>query len=104
MEIFIKLAILYTVILLCQQIVHGGLFNERIIGGGRGVIRELFLMVALIIGLFQFAKDAPKFISDALGIDSSSGGGMMGKMAKGLGGAAAGYVGGALHGMQWVEP
>ena len=49
----------------------------------------------LIIGLFKFAKDAPKFIKSALGI-KDSGGGLFDNL-KGVG-AAAGLAGGALAG------
>ena len=97
LELFIKLGVLYAIVLLIQKIVEDGLFSNFPKFTDHP-IRALFLTVALIIGLFQFAREAPKFISDALGVDASSGGGMMGKMAKGLGGAAAGFAGGALQG------
>ena len=97
LELFIKLGILYTVILLIQQIITHGLFNN-FPSFSEHPIRAALLTVALIIGLFQFAREAPKFIQEALGLQAGDGGGMMGKFAKGLGGATAGLAGGALHG------
>ncbi len=55
-------------------------------------------MIFLIIGLFHFAKEAPKFIKDALGIKDSGGGSFMGKALSGMAGAAAGFAGGLATG------
>lgn len=97
-EIFIKLGVLYLVILLIQQIVTTGLF-ENYPSFSDSLIRTALLTLALIIGLFKFAAEAPKFISDALGIQS--GGDMMGemgRMGRTAAAATAGFAGGALHG------
>ena len=97
-EIFIKLGVLYLVILLIQQIVSKGLF-ENYPSFSDSLIRTALLTLALIIGLFKFAAEAPKFITDALGMQN--GGDMMGemgRMGRTAAAATAGFAGGALHG------
>ena len=96
-EIFIKLGVLYLVILLIQQIVTKGLF-ENYPSFSDSVIRTALLTVALIIGLFKFAAEAPKFITDALGLQSGGMGGEMARMGRTAAAATAGFAGGMLHG------
>ena len=98
LDIFIKIGILYLIILLIQLIVNKGLFTN-FPEFSDDPVRAALLLVALIIGLIFFAKEAPKFIKDSLGIkDKGDGGGFMGKFASALGGAAAGFAAGAMHG------
>jgi len=98
LDIFIKLGIIYIVIYLIQMIVKNGLFTN-FPEFSENPIRVALLIVALIIGLIQFAKEAPKFIKDSLGIkDKGEGGGLTGKLLAAAGGAAAGFAAGALHG------
>jgi hypothetical protein len=98
LDIFIKLGIIYIVIYLIQMIVKNGLFSN-FPEFSENPIRVALLIVALIIGLIQFAKEAPKFIKDSLGIkDKGEGGGLTGKLLAAAGGAAAGFAAGALHG------
>ena len=98
LDIFIKIGILYLVILLIQLIISKGLFTN-FPEFSEDPVRAALLLVALIIGLIFFAKEAPKFIKDSLGIkDKGDGGGFMGKMAAAVGGGAAGFAAGALHG------
>lgn len=98
LDIFIKIGILYLIILLIQLIVSKGLFTN-FPEFSEDPVRAALLLVALIIGLIFFAKEAPKFIKDSLGIkDKGDGGGFMGKFASALGGAAAGFAAGAMHG------
>lgn len=89
LDLFIKLGVLYLVLYLLDEIIiQGGLS----IGATLPFFRRLVLIVFLIIGLFFFAKQAPKFISKALGIKEGGGFGV------GLGGVLAGAgaaVGGA---------
>ena len=89
LDLFIKLGVLYLVLYLLDEIIiQGGLS----IGTTLPFFRRLVLIVFLIIGLFFFAKQAPKFISKALGIKEGGGFGV------GLGGVLAGAgaaVGGA---------
>lgn len=84
-DLFIRLSIIYFIIFITVQIIHGGLdlpiFN--------GIIGKLSVVI-IIIGLFYFAKQAPKFVMDALGIKSLG----MGVGLSGLLGAAGALVGG----------
>ncbi len=79
------------ILLLAQALFSDQLFAKTDFKG----LSFLYVRVFLIIGLFQFAKSAPKFIKDALGI-KDNGGGFMDSL-KTLG-AAAGLAGGAVLG------
>lgn len=96
LDIFIKLGTVYLLLLLVKEFFSGKLFGNvyKTLGFASGN----FVMIFLIIGLFQFAKQAPKFIKDALGIKDSGGGSFMGKALSGMAGAAAGFAGGLATG------
>ena len=100
-EIFLKLAVIYLLLFLISKLFASGdqnLFGDSI-DNISGWMARNFVRVFLVIGLFKFAKDAPKFIKDALGIkDKGGGGGFMGKMMSGVAGAAAGFAGGVAAG------
>ena len=98
LDIFIKLGTVYLLLLLFSEAFQsGGLFAEdHGIANVNGFMARNFVRVFLVIGLFKFAKDAPKFIKDALGMKDSGNGGMFGGLS--TLGAAAGTVGGALAG------
>lgn len=101
-DIFVKIGIVYIILMLISEVFKGSLFNEEIAPGNFKL--GAFIKVFLIIGLFKFAKDAPKFIKDALGMKDSGGGGIFGGLstlgaaAGTLGGAAAGLIGGVAGG------
>lgn len=88
LEIFLKLGILYVVIMFVQLIVNNGLFNN-LPTFSDDLTRATYLRVLLILGLIFFAKEAPKFIKDSMGIKDSGNG-----LGTGLGGAV-----GALSGL-----
>lgn len=68
LDLFIRLAVVYFVIFLIQDmIVHGVVMDV-----GDGVIGVLS-MIIIWIGLFIFAKQAPKFIKQVLGIKEDGG-------------------------------
>ena len=90
LDLFIKMGILYFIIYMIDLIILQG----NIDFGGLTGIRKLFVIIIVIIGLLFFARQAPKFISDALGIKNSKG------LGVGLGGALA--AGGALLGRAGV--
>ena len=96
LDIFIKLGTVYLLLLLVKEFFSGNLFGNvyKTLGFASGN----FVMIFLIIGLFHFAKEAPKFIKDALGIKDSGGGSFMGKALSGMAGAAAGFAGGLATG------
>lgn len=85
-DLFIRLAIIYFIVFLVQDICENGL-DIPITNGIVGVLSSIFI----IIGLFFFARSAPKFIRDALGLK-----GMMSNVGlSGLLGAAGAFVGGS---------
>ena len=65
LDLFVRLAIVYFVLFLIQRIIQDG-----IVVGGTGIIK-IFSYIAIFIGMFVFAKQAPKFIRQALGLKDS---------------------------------
>lgn len=91
LDLFLRLAIVYFVIFLIQDmIVNGIVINEA--GGMVGIISCIFIW----IGLFFFAKMAPKFIKDALGLKGS----MTNVGLSGILGGSAMLAGGIRNGMR----
>lgn len=95
-DIFVKLGTVYLLLLLVKEFFSGNLFGD--IHKKLGFSAGNFVMIFLIIGLFKFAKEAPKFIKDALGMKDNGGGSFMGKALSGMAGAAAGFAGGLATG------
>lgn len=91
LDIFIKLGILYVILMMIQLIVSKGLF-ENFPEFTEQPLRAAYLIVFLILGLIFFAKEAPKFIKDSLGIKDTGAG-----MGVGFG-ATAGALGGLIAG------
>ncbi len=99
LDIFLKLGLVYVVIVLIHLLVNandkGGIFSEF---PERQGFRGTYLTIFLILGLIFFAKEAPKFIKDALGLKDTGGGNLfddvktIGKAAGLVGGAAAGLA------------
>ncbi len=86
LDIFIRLSIIYFVIFIINSIIKDGIdinMVDPIISG--------FTVIFIIIGLFFFAGQAPKFIKDALGLKNVMGNVGLSSI---LGGAAA-LTGGA---------
>ncbi len=97
-DLFVKLGTVYLVLLLASALFRQELFDKAAYNNFSG-LSYLYVQVFLVIGLFQFAKQAPKFIKDALGIkDNGGSGGFMGKAFAGMAGAAAGFAGGVAGG------
>lgn len=89
LDLFLRLAIIYFVLFLIQSWFEKG-FSIPIGNGVIGLISTVFI----IIGLFYFARMAPKFIKDALGMKGSmSNIGLTGMVA----GAGALVKGGNIH-------
>lgn len=106
-DIFLKLGLVYLVIVLihmiCKANESGGLFNN-FPQFEDNPVRASYLVLLLILGLIFFAKEAPKFIKEALGIHDSGGGlfddvKTMGRIAGRVTGAAAGVAVGAMSGV-----
>ena len=96
-DLFIKIGIVYFVLFMIDQIVlvNGVSMSSA---GGDSIIVKIFI----IIGLLFFAKQAPKFITDILGLKSTGGlgvglGGMLAASGALLGGA--GLAGAASAGL-----
>lgn len=98
-DLFVRLAVIYFVIYLIQDMIVNGLN----INTGSGMVGVLSF-IAICIGLFAFAKQAPKFIRQVLGMKEDSGKGVfsgfgqiaaVGSTIAGVGAAAVGMVGSA---------
>ncbi len=91
LDLFVRLALVYFVIYLIQDLIVNGL----VINTGSGVVGVLSFIL-ICIGLFVFAKQAPKFLKDVLGIKSETG--LFSGLAQGRAAMAvpAGAVGGAI--------
>ena len=103
LDIFIKLGLVYLIIVLIHMIVNAndsnGLFTNFPSFQEDG-FRGAYLTILLILGLIFFAKEAPKFIKDSLGLKDNGGGlfddvKTLGKAA-GLVGGAAGIIGSGI--------
>ena len=68
LELFIRLAIMYFAIYLVNDIIANGLF----INTGTGFVGVLSF-IFIVIGIFIFARQAPKFIENSLGMKGSAG-------------------------------
>ena len=89
LDLFIRLAVVYFVIFIIQDMIVNGIVIEH----GSGVIGVLSLII-IWIGLFVFAKQAPKFIKQVLGL-KDSGFNLFGGLASlaGAGAVVAGTIG-----------
>ena len=67
LDLFIRLAVVYFVIFLIQDMIVNGI----VINNGSGMI-GILSSIFIWIGLFFFARQAPKFIKDILGIKGNS--------------------------------
>ena len=100
LDIFFKLGLVYIIVVFIHLIVDsvstGKLFNNFPQNAG---FRGTYLTILLILGLIFFAKEAPKFIKDAMGFKGGDGKGLfddvkaVGKAAGLVGGAAVGTAG-----------
>ena len=87
LDLFSRLIIVYFVVFVFMTIVSNENLSIITANLGGDITRQSLVIVALIIGLLQFAKQAPKFISDMLGV--KDGMGDIGAMFKGAGAMAA---------------
>ena len=93
-DLFIRLAVVYFVIFMIQDMIVNGIVIKH-----AGGILGVFSWIIIWIGLFVFAKQAPKFIKQVLGM-KDDGGSLFGGLgaALGLGAAGFGAVGSAITG------
>lgn len=98
-DIFIKLGLIYIVLYLMSKFTSTGtdaLFDFD--GMEKTDPRYLYLQVFLILGLLMFAKDAPKFVKDALGIKDNGNHGFVEGALGAVAGAVTGAASGAISG------
>lgn len=90
-DLFIRIASIYFAIFVIQEMLENGISMVR------GGIIGIFTRMAIYVGLFYFAKEAPKFIKQALGI-KDDGGGLFSGFSKvaGLGAVGAGVISGGI--------
>lgn len=98
-DLFIKLAIIYFVMLAISELFTSGSISDvtsQLFGAN--VFRGGLVTLALIVGLLFFAKDAPKFIGDALGIKMGENGKLFGGLGKimAAGAIGAGAIGASI--------
>lgn len=89
-EIFVRVAFMYISIYFINGLTTSNVFDNFFSGG----IQGLLALVIIIMGILTFAKQAPKMISDMLGIDT-------GNMKLGIGDklkAGGFFAGGAMLG------
>lgn len=101
LDIFLRLGILYFVVLLIKLTLTGKLINFSAIGGGDWFMTS-YMFIFMVIGLFMFMKFAPTFMKTSLGIKRGAGtalgtnwamgavGGMVSNPKHGISGALAG--------------
>ena len=73
-DLFIRLAIIYFIIFAVKQVIDAKLIES--IAGSDNWFRTAVANIAIIGGLFMFAKTAPKFISELLGLPDIGAGDM----------------------------
>lgn len=98
-DLFIKLGIIYFIMLVISELfTSGAILNLTNNLFGDSYFRGGLVTLALIVGLLFFAKDAPKFICDAMGIKMSENGKLFGGLGKimSAGAIAAGTVGAGI--------
>lgn len=91
LEVFVRVGFMYLAVYFVKAIVDNVKFDE-LFSGGR--LLGMMALVILIMGVFAFAKQAPKMLGDILGIDS-------GNLKLGIGEklkAGGAFVGGAMVG------
>lgn len=91
LDLFIKLGIIYFVMLVISELISSQVISNltRELFGNNGP-RGGLVLIALIVGLLFFAKDAPKFIADAMGIKMGENSKLFGGLGKIM---AAGAIG-----------
>ncbi len=67
-EVFVRVAIMYISIYFINEIADSAIFEQFFSGGIQGMLA----MVIVILGVLTFAKQAPKMISDVLGIETGN--------------------------------
>ena len=101
-ELFINITIIYFAIFMINQIANGQLQFINSTSQKIGGFTILMAKVFIFIGILLFAKEAPKFIKQALGMKDEGGKGWFSGIAAaaGLGAAGIGAIGSARANFQ----
>jgi hypothetical protein len=67
LDLFIRMAVIYFVVFAIEKITEAGILKDL---GQGDIFRYIIVHVAIILGLLMFAKNAPKFITDLLGLEN----------------------------------
>ncbi len=103
-EVFIRVAFMYLSIYFISALINNGVLFDQFFNSG---VQGMLALVIVILGIFTFAKQAPKMLGDLFGIDSGSlklgigeklKGNVVGKGIAGIGAAALGFVTGGIGG------
>ncbi|MDO4995566.1 MAG: hypothetical protein Q4E69_00095 [Bacilli bacterium] len=94
LDLFIRLAIIYFVIFLINDIKDNGI----VMGTENDTFMNVIVFIVICFGLFFFAKQAPKFIKDVLGVQNAM---QNIGLASILGGTAMAMGGGGLTGFAY---
>lgn len=99
LDLFIRLAIIYFVVFLINDIRDNGV----VLGTDNDTFMNVIVFIVICLGLFFFAKQAPKFIKDVLGVQNSMQNiglaSILGGTAMAMGGGGlAGFAYGAMNG------
>ncbi len=97
LDLFTRLIIVYFVVYIMIVIFGDPTSITKIYENvGKDWFRTTLVILFLILGLFKFVKEAPKFISNLLGLNTD---GDIGNMFKGAFSSAAGVAGAAVGGV-----
>lgn len=73
-DLFIRMGVIYFIIFFVEKVINSITGNVVLRNGVQTTgIETAFIKIIIIIALFMFAKNAPKFISEVLGLNSDSG-------------------------------
>ena len=73
LDLFTRLIVVYFIVFVFMVIVDKDNLDVILANVGGDPTRQSLVIIAIIIGLLQFAKQAPKFISDMLGVKEGMG-------------------------------
>lgn len=101
LDLFIRLIVVYFIIFFVKNVVESMTSSIGVINGYQTEFSEqIFIKVIIIIALFMFAKNAPKFICNVFGLEDNGdfkdmftrGAGLLGTTAAGLRTARSNYT------------
>ena len=67
-DLFIRMGIIFAIVSIVQMLVRSGVLSPTGMANTGSWIYDMILHVVVICGLFMFARNAPKFITELLGL------------------------------------